>query len=137
MNLQFFGQSYAPTSNHAINRPNGFVMQRGNIPEQAKNYIAKYDANRDGVLSFEEYQKVGSLTGEMKSTVSSPELAKAMFAMVAGPSMTMNAAEWARGTVYMDENIDGTITQAELDKATQVNQNRVKVDKELAITDMY
>ena len=136
--LPIVGQTYNPNpAQTPANSKASFAIDRGKIPTQAKNFIAKYDTNKDGVLNFEEYQQAGTLTDGMKSTVSSPELAKALFAMYAGPSGTLNAAEWARSTVTMDDNFDGKITQKELDIAIDMRQEGLKIDPDLAIQATY
>jgi hypothetical protein len=136
--LPIVGQTYNPNPVQTpANSKASFAIDRGKIPTQAKNFIAKYDTNKDGVLNFQEYQQVGSLTDGLKSTVSSPDLAKALFAMYAGPSGTLNAAEWARSTVNMDDDFDGKITQAELDKNVELRQEQLKIDPELAIMRGY
>jgi hypothetical protein len=140
--LPIVGQTSSPSQVPANNQPatnsnKSFAIDRGKIPTQAKNFIAKYDTNKDGVLNFDEYQQAGTLTDGMKSTVSSPDLAKALFAMYAGPSGTLNAAEWARTTVQFDDDMDGKITQAELDKNVELRQEQLKIDPELAIMRNY
>jgi hypothetical protein len=136
--LPIVGQTYNPNQAQTPSDSNdSFAIDRGKIPTQAKNFIAKYDTNKDGVLNFDEYQQAGSLTDGLKSTVSSPELAKALFAMYAGPSGTLNAAEWARSTVNMDDDLDGKITQAELDKNTERHQENLKIDPQLAVMRSY
>jgi hypothetical protein len=136
--LPIVGQSFTRGSNQPVTNGNkSFTIHRGKIPTQAKNFIAKYDTNKDGVLNFKEYQQAGTLTDGMKSTVASPKLAKALFAMYAGPSGTLNAAEWARSTTWMDEDFDGKITQAELDTTTALQQDRLRIDPELAIPLTY
>ena len=136
--LPIVGQSFTRGSNQpATNSNKSFTIDRGKIPTQAKNFIAKYDTNKDGVLNFKEYQQAGTLTDGMKSTVSSPELAKALFAMYAGPSGTLNAAEWARSTVVMDTDMDGKVTQRELDFATKAVQEVIKIDPDLGISAYY
>jgi hypothetical protein len=136
--LPIVGQAFMPRpSQPATNSKDSFAIDRGKIPTQAKSFIAKYDTNKDGVLNFDEYQQAGTLTDGMKSTVSSPELAKALFAMYAGPSGTLNAAEWARSTLNMDDDFDGKITQAELDKNVELQQERLKIDPQLAVMRGY
>jgi hypothetical protein len=120
------------------NAPAGFQLQMGQMATQGKAFIAKYDADKDGTLNFDEYQAAGgNLTDGLQSTVSSPELAKALFAMHAGPSGTLNAAEWARSITMFDDNFDGIITQAELDKNIAVRQDGLKIDPNRAILNSY
>ncbi|XVJ51569.1 MAG: hypothetical protein HEQ32_05620 [Vampirovibrio sp.] len=120
------------------NAPAGFQLQMGQMATQGKAFIAKYDADKDGTLNFNEYQAAGgNLTDGLQSTVSSPELAKALFACHAGPSGTLNAAEWARSIRAFDDNFDGIITQAELDKNIAARQDLLKIDPNLYILDEY
>ena len=93
-----------------------FRIQEGQLDIQAKNFITKWDTDKNGVLDLNEFKKSDGLTGEVKTTIGSTELAQALWASIAGPDGTMSAAEYARTLLGLDENSDGTISQAESDK---------------------
>ncbi len=98
-------------------QPPVFQIQEGQLDKQAIQFVNKWDTNRDGVLSLQEFTKSEGLTGDVKTALSSPQLAQALWAVVAGPSQTLSAAEYARAVVAMDSNFDGKITQQESDRA--------------------
>ncbi|MFN9691310.1 MAG: hypothetical protein ACK551_04340 [Vampirovibrionales bacterium] len=93
-----------------------FKIQEGQLDVQATSFIQKWDANEDGVLDLNEFRQSDGLTGDVKTSISSAELAQALWAAIAGPDGTLSAAEYARGLLGMDENLDGVITQKESDK---------------------
>ena len=93
-----------------------FKIQEGNLDVQATSFIQKWDANKDGVLDLSEFKQSDGLTGAVKTSIASADLAAALWATIAGPDGTMSAAEYARSLLGMDENLDGVITQAESDK---------------------
>ncbi len=104
MNLQSFGtQPY-------------FQMQQGKLDVQAKQFIQQFDTDLDGSLSQAELKKSTGLLGPVQTKVSSPQLAQALWASIAGPSNTINAKEYAAFLLRLDDaNVDGIITQAEAD----------------------
>jgi hypothetical protein len=93
-----------------------FKIQEGQLDVQATSFIQKWDANEDGVLDLNEFRQSDGLTGDVKTSISSAELAQALWAAIAGPDGTLSAGEYARGLLGMDENLDGVITQKESDK---------------------
>ena len=93
-----------------------FKIQEGQLDVQATSFIQKWDANQDGVLDLNEFRQSDGLTGDVKTSISSSELAQALWAAIAGPDGTLSAGEYARSLLGMDENLDGVITQKESDK---------------------
>jgi hypothetical protein len=93
-----------------------FKIQEGQLDVQATSFIQKWDANEDGVLDLNEFRQSDGLTGDVKTSISSAELAQALWAAIAGPDGTLSAGEYARSLLGMDENLDGVITQKESDK---------------------
>jgi hypothetical protein len=93
-----------------------FKIQEGQLDVQATSFIQKWDANEDGVLDLNEFRQSNGLTGDVKTSISSTELAQALWAAIAGPDGTLSAGEYARCLLGMDENLDGVITQKESDK---------------------
>ncbi len=93
-----------------------FKIQEGKLDVQATSFIQKWDANQDGVLDLNEFRQSDGLTGDVKTSISSSELAQALWAAIAGPDGTLSAGEYARSLLGMDENLDGVITQKESDK---------------------
>ena len=119
-----------PQYNPGVPRPQpAFQIAEGQLDVQAEQFIKQWDTNRDGVLSLAEFQKSDGLTGNVKTAFSSPQLAQALWAVVAGPSQTLSAAEYARAVVGMDTNFDGKITQQESDRAKLGWTNAAVKDK--------
>ena len=104
---------------NAVNKPPTFQLQNGQLDVQAKQFIKQFDTDLDGSLSQEEVSKSSGLMGAVQTKVSSPQLAQALWASIAGPTNTINAKEYAAFLLRVDGVKDGTpngtITQAEAD----------------------
>jgi hypothetical protein len=100
---------------NAVNRQPTFQLQNGQLDVQAKQFIKQFDTDLDGSLSQEEVGKSSGLMGAVQTKVSSPQLAQALWASIAGPTNTINAKEYAAFLLGVDADRNGMITQAEAD----------------------
>ena len=101
---------------NSVNRQPYFQLQNGKLDVQAKQFIKQFDTDLDGSLSQEEVSKSSGLMGAVQTKVTSPQLAQALWASIAGPTNTINAKEYAAFLLTVDgANVDGIITQAEAD----------------------
>jgi hypothetical protein len=104
---------------NAVNRQPTFQLQNGQLDVQAKQFIKQFDNDLDGSLSQEEVVKSSGLMGAVQTKVSSPQLAQALWASIAGPTNTINAKEYAAFLLRVDGMKDGVpngvITQDEVD----------------------
>jgi hypothetical protein len=100
---------------NAVNRQPTFQLQNGQLDVQAKQFIKQFDTDLDGSLSQAEVAKSSGLMGAVQTKVTSPQLAQALWASIAGPSNTINAKEYAYLLLMVDDDQNGMITQAEAD----------------------
>lgn len=126
MNLQSFGtQPY-------------FLMQQGKLDVQAKQFIQQFDTDLDGSLSQAELKKSTGLLGPVQTKVSSPDLAQALWASVAGPTNTINAKEYASFLLIVDADQNGMITQAEASRfVREADQVLRKAGLQNGVKDIY
>ncbi len=117
--------------------PKFFQIQAGKLDQQAKAFILKNDANKDGELSQAEVQAAGGLTPGVRSKVSSASIATSLWAGVSGPGGGIGAKEYAQFLVALDFDRDGKITQDESDATMTSWSNFIQANPTVAHSSIY
>ena len=122
---------------NSVNRQPYFQLQNGKLDVQAKQFIKQFDTDLDGSLSQEEVSKSSGLMGAVQTKVSSPQLAQALWASIAGPSNTINAKEYAALLLGVDADRNGMITQFEADAWVKKDTETFKLWGADGVQDIY